>query len=320
MDGGDREVFERSLRHAVETHSGEPLDAALLQIGWRDALAEHPQEAVSILFELEGAAHASSSALEQVLACSLGLDVPPAAGLVLPPLGRRCPPGELDGAQLVVRGLGTVSLLARATAVVVAQAVNTEVAFLVPTAVLTLRPVRGMDPELGLVEVGGTVARGALRPEVASPSWPAAVALAQLAVGHELVGAARTMLELARRHALERVQFGQPISRFQAVRHRLAETLVAIESASTVLGAAWEDGSPRTAAVAKALAGRGARTAARHCQQVLAGIGFTTEHEFHRYARRALVLDELFGSSRSLTRELGVELLAARRLPDFAPL
>ncbi|MGA2932392.1 MAG: acyl-CoA dehydrogenase family protein, partial [Acidimicrobiales bacterium] len=77
---------------------------------------------------------------------------------------------------------------------------------------------------------------------------------------------------------------------------------------------------PTTASVAKALAGRGARTAARHCQQVLAGIGFTTEHEFHLYARRVLVLDELFGSSRSLTRELGAELLAARRLPLFAPL
>ena len=128
------------------------------------------------------------------------------------------------------------------------------------------------------------------------------------------------MLELARRHALGRVQFGRPIASFQAVRHRLAETLVAVESAEAVLGAAWEDGSPTTAAVAKALAGRGARTAARHCQQVLAGIGFTTEHPFHRYVRRALVLDELFGSSRSLTRELGVELLAARRLPDFAPL
>ena len=94
MDGGDREVFERSLRHAVETHSGEPLDAALLQIGWRDALAEHPQEAVSILFELEGAAHASSSALEQVLACSLGLDVPPAAGLVLPRSGAGARPAS----------------------------------------------------------------------------------------------------------------------------------------------------------------------------------------------------------------------------------
>jgi alkylation response protein AidB-like acyl-CoA dehydrogenase len=318
MDGGDRDVFERSLRHAVETHSGGPLDAALLELGWTDALPAHTHEAVSILFELEGSLHASSSALDHVLACSLGLDVPPTAGYVLPPLGRRSPPGAVDGAHLAVRGLGTAGLLARETTVVVARAVNTEVAFLVPAADLVLRPVRGMDPELGLVEVSGTVAKDALRPEVVAPSWPAAVALAQLALGHQLVGAARTMLELARRHALERVQFGQPISGFQAVRHRLAETLVAIESAEAVLGAAWEDGSPTTAAVAKALAGRGARTAARHCQQVLAGIGFTTEHEFHHYARRALVLDELFGSSRSLTRELGTELLATRRLPDFA--
>ena len=30
-----------------------------------------------------------------------------------------------------------------------------------------------------------------------------------------------------------------------------------------------------------------------HCQQVLAGIGFTTEHPLHRYVRRVLVLDEL---------------------------
>ena len=320
MDGEDREVFARSLRHAVEAHSGEPLDTALRELGWGDALATHTQEAVSLLFELEGSAHASSSALEQVLASSLGLDVPPAVGYVLPTLGRRSPPGELDRAHLVVHGLGTAGLPAREATVVVTRAANTEVAFLVPTADLTLRTVHGMDPELGLVEVHGTVTKEALRSEVASPSWPGAVALAQLALGHQLVGTARTMLELARRHALERVQFGQPIGRFQAVRHRLAETLVAIESAEAVLGAAWEDGSPTTAAVAKALAGRGARTAARHCQQVLAGIGFTTEHEFHRYAWRALVLDELFGSSRSLTRELGVELLAARRLPDFAPL
>ena len=53
-----------------------------------------------------------------------------------------------------------------------------------------------------------------------------------------------------------------------------------------------------TAAMAKAIAGRSARTAARHCQQVLAGIGFTTEHALHRYVRRVLVLDELFGSAR----------------------
>jgi alkylation response protein AidB-like acyl-CoA dehydrogenase len=150
--------------------------------------------------------------------------------------------------------------------------------------------------------------------------WRSAVAMAQLAIGHELVGTARRMLELARVHALERIQFGRPISSFQAVRHRLAETLVAIEMADAALSGAWDDGSPTAAAMAKAVAGRGARTATRHCQQVLAGIGFTTEHPFHRYLRRVLVLDQLFGSARSLTKDLGESIVASRRLPVLLPL
>ena len=55
------------------------------------------------------------------------------------------------------------------------------------------------------------------------------------------------------------IQFGRPISDFQAVRHRLADTLVAIEAAHAMLEAAWRDQSADTAAMAKALAGRGAR-------------------------------------------------------------
>src|SRR6202044_3606584 len=108
--------------------------------------------------------------------------------------------------------------------------------------------------------------------------WPAALAVGQVALGYELIGAGRTMLELARTHALERMQFGRPIGSFQAVRHRLAESLVALEAAAALLDAAWEDPAPAIAAMAKAFAGRSARTAARHCQQGLAGIGFTTEH------------------------------------------
>jgi alkylation response protein AidB-like acyl-CoA dehydrogenase len=128
------------------------------------------------------------------------------------------------------------------------------------------------------------------------------------------------MLELARAHALERVQFGRPIAGFQAVRHRLAEALVAIEAADGALAAAWDDPSPFAAGLAKALAGRGARTVARHAQQVLAGIGFTTEHPLHRYVRRVLVLDRLLGDARSLTRQLGEDLLARRSLPAILPL
>ena len=59
---------------------------------------------------------------------------------------------------------------------------------------------------------------------------------------------------------------------------------------------------------------------ARHCQQVLAGIGFTTEHPLHRYVRRVLVLDQLLGDARSLTRRLGEDLLARRSLPSILPL
>ena len=128
------------------------------------------------------------------------------------------------------------------------------------------------------------------------------------------------MLELARQHALDRIQYGQPIGRFQAVRHRLAESLVAIEAADAVVTAARETPSPELARAAKSLAGRGASAAARHSQQVLAGIGFTAEHPFHRSYRRVLLLDQLFGSAHTLTVELGDQLLRSRRLPVLLPL
>jgi len=144
--------------------------------------------------------------------------------------------------------------------------------------------------------------------------------LGQLALGHELVGVGRTMLELARQHALGRVQFGRPIASFQAVRHRLAESLVAIEAASELLTAAWEDPSPTTAAMAKGLAGRSARTVAKHAQQVLAGIGFTTEHPLHVFVRRTLVLDQLLGAGSVLTKELGTAVLRTGSLPAALPL
>ena len=142
----------------------------------------------------------------------------------------------------------------------------------------------------------------------------------RLALSHELIGAARAMLSLAREHALERVQFGQPIAQFQAVRHRLAESLVAIEAAQAAVDAAWDEDTAFAASVAKAIAGRSARTVARHAQQVLAGIGFTAEHPFHRYLKRVLVLDHTLGDYRTLTRELGAELVAARALPPMLPL
>jgi hypothetical protein len=190
----------------------------------------------------------------------------------------------------------------------------------VQSAHLVCRTVRGVDPGLGLVEVMADHTPFVVHSRLSPEQWPAAIARARLAVAHQLVGAARAMLEQARTHALERTQFGRPIGQFQAVRHRLADTLVAIEAADAALDAAWQGDDLRSSGMAKALAGRAARTAARHSQQVLAGIGFTTEHDLHDYVRRTLVLDQLLGAARTLTTELGHHVLATGELPTWLPL
>ncbi|MFG2780607.1 acyl-CoA dehydrogenase family protein [Streptomyces prunicolor] len=143
------------------------------------------------------------------------------------------------------------------------------------------------------------------------------LAAGRVALGWWLVGTGRAMLALARQHAVDRVQFGRPLASFQAVRHRLAETLVALDGAEATLVAADDD---LGALLAKAAAGQAALTAARHCQQVLGGIGFTAEHDLHRHVRRAMVLDGLLGSARELTREAGALLRAGGSAPRLVHL
>jgi len=151
----------------------------------------------------------------------------------------------------------------------------------------------------------------------------AGLAAGRQALGWWLVGAGRAMLALARQHALDRVQFGRHISSFQAVRHRLAETLVAIEGAEATLHTAADasdDPDGLACLLAKAAAGQAALTAAKHCQQVLGGIGFTAEHALHHHIKRALILDNLLGSARELTQEAGKMLRANGSAPRLAEL
>ena len=142
----------------------------------------------------------------------------------------------------------------------------------------------------------------------------------RLALGWWLVGSARAMLTLARQHAVDRVQFGRPIGSFQAVRHRLAETLVAVEGAEATLLMATDDGGDLACSLGKAAAGQAALTAAKHCQQVLGGIGCTDEHDLHRHVKRVFVLDGLLGSARELTREAGVTIRSLGHAPRLGNL
>jgi hypothetical protein len=312
MEEEELALFSGSVTRAVAVGSGESLDRALDDLGWRDALAVDHRAAVSLLFDAAGRANATSSALDWLLADALG--APDDAAFVFPSLRTWAPPGQVGSGRCTVTGLGSATVTRQSTAVVVATAPEGLTALVVPVEELALHPLGGIDPTLGLLEVRGEVALDLTDP-LSAVEWEGALALGQLALSHQLIGAARTMLELASQHAIERMQFGRAIAMFQAVRHRLAECLIAIEAADSLVAGAWDEPSPVLAAMAKGMAGQGARTVAKHCQQVLAGIGFTTEHDFHHFYKRVVVLDQLLGAGSALTRQLGSDVLATGTLP-----
>ena len=130
----------------------------------------------------------------------------------------------------------------------------------------------------------------------------------------EQVGAARRVLDVAVEHACARVQFGRPIGSFQAVKHKLAEMLIEVESArSAAYRAMWTAADPRldlapVAALAQAYCSDAFAHVAAESIQVYGGVGFTWEHQAHLYLKRALGDRQLLGDPRH-HRERIAELL-----------
>ncbi|MFE5298356.1 acyl-CoA dehydrogenase family protein [Streptomyces sp. NPDC056632] len=116
----------------------------------------------------------------------------------------------------------------------------------------------------------------------------------------EAVGAARGALDRTVEHATTRQQFGRPIGSFQAIRHRLADLLVQIESARslTVCAAQEEQGASGALALAQALEAQ--RAAAAETVQLHGGLGITWEHDAQLYFKRAAADELLFGPAHRL--------------------
>ncbi|OBK88436.1 acyl-CoA dehydrogenase family protein [Mycolicibacter sinensis] len=132
----------------------------------------------------------------------------------------------------------------------------------------------------------------------------------------EAVGAASTALDSTARYTTERHQFGLPIGTFQAVKHRLADMLVAVEnSRSVVYAAAWalaEDGrAGRAAPLAQAVATGYAIEVVSTAVQLHGGIGVTWECDLHLYLRRAKALELTYGSPAEHRARIAASLLDA---------
>ncbi|MCW2511029.1 MAG: hypothetical protein JWR11_71 [Mycobacterium sp.] len=326
IGAAERDLMAVTLRGLVERLDGPQLMAALDEFGFSELLALTPRDAVSALFIALGRSGSTATSLQDVLLSPLAEHLPVATtecDVVLPGVGEELAGTTEGGSGLVVRGL--IIGARRSPTLLAPVAIRGEPAWvrLDPSGGVSLRQVGGLDPALAMIEIigHGVEPDVVLSGEAAVTAWDAVATAGRLALGYQILGAVGRMIDLAVDHARSRVQFGQPIGSFQAVRNRLADAHVAREGAAAVLASAWDaDDVVLAGLLAKSLAGRAARIAATQCQQVLAGIGFTAEHPFHRFLARALVLDSVLGSATELPAVIGARLISTGTIPRLVDL
>ncbi len=123
-----------------------------------------------------------------------------------------------------------------------------------------------------------------------------------LACAAQLLGIGRALLELASAHARQRIQFGQPVGAFQAVKHHLANVAIALEFARPLLlGAAVSLGglhpdASRDVSAAKVACADAASLAARVALQVHGATGYTAEHDLSLFLTKVRALAPAWGS------------------------
>jgi alkylation response protein AidB-like acyl-CoA dehydrogenase len=182
-------------------------------------------------------------------------------------------------------------------------------AFVVSRADVGLDPIDALDATRPLarvaldgVRIGADRALGDPGPATAT-SVRRAVEVAATALAVETVGAAQAIFDITLAYAKQREQFGAPIGSFQAIKHKFADMLVALERARATsyfaaLTIAEDDGRRALAtSTAKAAAGDCATLLAKEGIQIHGGIGYTWEHDMHLYVRRVKSSSLLFGNA-----------------------
>lgn len=192
------------------------------------------------------------------------------------------------------------------------------------TAGLRITALPTLDPTRRLAQLdfsGVRVPAGALMGAhgEAADAFHEILDRAAIALAAEQVGGAQRCLDLAVGYAKQRVQFGRPIGTFQAIQHKCADMLVAIEAARSALYyaacvvAEGEGDRMLAASLAKASASDAFFRCAADNLQIHGGVGITWEYDAQLYFKRARASEACLGDA-SLHRER-----IAKRLLDAAP-
>jgi len=124
----------------------------------------------------------------------------------------------------------------------------------------------------------------------------------RIGIGSLALGIGLAAIDAASRYALERKQFGQPISNFQAIQWKIADATTELEAARLLLmNAAFrkEQGRPysKEASMAKLFASEAANRACYEAMQIFGGYGYTNEFPVERYCRDARITTIYEGTS-----------------------
>jgi acyl-CoA dehydrogenase len=124
----------------------------------------------------------------------------------------------------------------------------------------------------------------------------------------QICAALDKILTLSIAHTTERIQFGRPLAKFQAVQNLVADIAGEVSLARAATEAAladcvrtdWSgDNVEFLVAVARSCAGHGASVVVRNAHQIHGAIGTTREHRLHEYTQPALAWRSEFGSTHS---------------------
>jgi pimeloyl-CoA dehydrogenase small subunit len=166
----------------------------------------------------------------------------------------------------------------------------------------TVDGLRAAEVTLAGVRVDAGAAIG--EPGKAYPLIERVVDTAIAALAAEAVGAMTAMHEQTVDYMKTRKQFGVTIGSFQALQHRAAEMLVALEQArsmamlATMMGAEENVRERRQAiSAAKVQIGRSARIVGHGAIQIHGGIGMTMEAKVGHYFKRVTTIDTIFGGA-----------------------
>ncbi|MGA6173525.1 acyl-CoA dehydrogenase family protein [Streptomyces sp. NPDC012600] len=162
-------------------------------------------------------------------------------------------------------------------------------------------PTRSMDPARRLFRPGAGGEVLAAGPRVREAAR-AAGTWATFATAAQALGCGEELLRATVAYVKQRTQFGVPVGSFQAVKHRLADTLLGLEFARPLLyGAAVElaqgaPGAGAAVAAAKVAAGEAGYAAARTALQLHGAVGYTEELDLAWWLRRARPLRDAWGT------------------------